>query len=298
MHMLYNTLVMFKKYCLGRRYCFTSLAKENVLRSLSCQRSIAIAFLTVDPDGKPVVVTPNPDIPDAVILHLHQLRTGDGMSLEDAVTNVRGSLVPQGYSPFHFRRDTPESLLDKLHSIVATYRFRALVSYWKERGADFSQYLYVPEVDAISGEERHDRGDHNHLFRRMAKSVREGKDPKLNFEAFNDALQDSESGLTYAALIGKRKQSLKDAERLLSYHVADSLMRKGHVQEAEHVKIIASWHEASDGRGLSQLQRSCYNYQMLNYMLDEWMPWHHENYDFSTIDINRWVLWQFISLFF
>lgn len=244
-------------------------------------------FQIVDPDGKPVVAMPNPDIPDAVILQLHHLRTVDGMSLEDAITNVRGTLVPQGYSPYPFRRDTPESLLDKLRSIVATFKFRATVSYWKEKGADFSTHLYVPEVDPITEEERHDRGDHNHLFRRMAKSVREGKDPKLNFEAFNDALHDPESGLTYAALTGKRKQSLKDAERLLSYHVADSLRRKGHEQEANHVKIIANWHEASDGRGLSQLQRSQYNYQMLNYVLDDWMPWHHENYDFSTIDINR-----------
>ena len=170
---------------------------------------------------------------------------------------------------------------------MATYKFRAIVSYWKERGADFSAYIYVPEVDPTTEGERHDRGDHNHLFRRMAKSVREGKDPKLNFEAFNDALQDPESGLTYAALIGKRKQSLKDAERLLSYHVSESLRRKGHIQEADHVKIIANWHEASDGRGISQLKRSHYNYQMLNYVLDDWMPWHHDNYDFSTIDINR-----------
>ena len=196
---------------------------------------------------------PNPDIPDTVILQLHQLRTVDKMSLEDAVTHIRGSLVPQGYSPYPFRRDTPESLLDKLRSVVATYRFRALVNYWKEKGADFSTYLYVPELDPVTGEERHDRGDHNHLLRRIAKSVREGKDPNLQFEAFNDALQDPESGLTYAALIGKRKQSLKDAERLLSCHVADSLMRKGHVQKANHIRIIAYWHEASDGRGLSQL---------------------------------------------
>ena len=138
------------------------------------------------------------------------------MALDDAITNVRGCLVPQGYSLFPFRGDTPESLLDKLRSIVATYKFCACVNYWKERDADFSKYLYVPEVDPITEEERHDRGDHNHLFRRMAKSVREGKHPNLNNEAFNDALQDAESGLTYAALIGKRKQSLKDAERLLS----------------------------------------------------------------------------------
>ena len=259
---------------------------QNFLRKCQIPRTF-IAFQLVGPDGKPIVALPNPDIPDDVIIQLNHLRTVDGMSLEDAITNIRGSLVPQGYSPCPFRRDTPESLLDKLRSLVATYKFRAIVSYWKERGADFSAYIYVPEVDPTTEGERHDRGDHNHLFRRMAKSVREGKDPKLNFEAFNDALQDPESGLTYAALIGKRKQSLKDAERLLSYHVSESLRRKGHIQEADHVKIIANWHEASDGRGISQLKRSHYNYQMLNYVLDDWMPWHHDNYDFSTIDINR-----------
>ena len=80
---------------------------------------------------------PNPDIPDDVIIQLNHLRTVDGMSLEDAITNIRGNLIPQGYSPCPFRRDTPESLLDKLRSLVATYKFRAIVSYWKERGADF-----------------------------------------------------------------------------------------------------------------------------------------------------------------
>lgn len=67
-------------------------------------------------------------------------------------------------------------------------------------------------------------------------SVQEGKDTKLNFAAFSDAPHDLESGLTYAALMGKRKQSHKNAECLFSYYMADSLRRKGHVQEADHVK--------------------------------------------------------------
>lgn len=58
--------------------------------------------------------------------------------------------------------------------------------------------------------------------------------------------------------------------------------------EACYVRTIAQRHEASDGRGLSQLQRSRYNYQMLNFTLHEWMPWHGENYDFSTVDINKY----------
>ena len=194
----------------------------------------------VDPDGKPIVTQPNPDIPHAVILELTRLRTENGLSLEDSVTNLRGSQVPEGHSPNSFRRDTWEALLYKLRSVVATYRFRASIEYWKVGGAIFPTHLYVPEIDPVTEEDRHDKGDHNHLFRRMAKTVHEGKDPKLNFEAFNDALQDPESGLTYAALTGKRKQSLKDTEQLLSYHVADSLRRKEHVQEARHVQLIAN----------------------------------------------------------
>jgi len=57
-------------------------------------------------------------------------------------TNIRGSQVPEGYTPFPFRRDTQESLLDKLRSVVATCRFRATIEYWKQRGADFSMHLY------------------------------------------------------------------------------------------------------------------------------------------------------------
>lgn len=74
------------------------------------------------------------------------------MSLEDAVTFIRGKLVPGGYTPFLFRRDTPESFLDKLRSVVATYQFRHEVQYWKGNGADFTRYLYVPEVDPITGD--------------------------------------------------------------------------------------------------------------------------------------------------
>ena len=97
-------------------------------------------------------------------------------------------------------------------------------------------------------------------------------------------------GLTHAALVGLRKQSVPDAEKLLSYSVAKYLDDHGYAEEARYVRIIAQWHEASDGRGLSQLQRCRYNYEMLNYILDEWMPWHTTTYDFRTIDINRCVL--------
>lgn len=218
------------------------------------------------------------------------------MSLEDAITFVRGNLVPAGYSPYPFRRDPPESLLDKLRSIVATCKFRATVDHWKEQGVVFSTYWYILEIDPVTGDERHDHGDHNHLFRRAASSIRQARDPSLNFEAFDDVLRDSLSGLTHAALIGKRKQSLVDAERLISSHVVSSLRRSEHHQEARHIELLTQWHEATDGRGLTQLQCCKFNYQMLNYILDEWMPWHVDNYDFRTIDINRLVQCEIVSI--
>lgn len=66
-------------------------------------------------------------------------------------------------------------------------------------------------------------------------------------------------------------------------------LRKGYETEAEYVRVIASWHEASDGRGVSQLERCHKNYDMLNYILDDLMPWHTETYDLSLLDINRCV---------
>ena len=110
----------------------------------------------------------------------------------------------------------------------------------------------------------------------------------MNLQGFDDAMMDSRTGLTHAALTGERKQSVGDAERMLSFLVAKFLREHGCVREANYVDIVAGWHEAADGRGLTELQRSKRNYAMLNLILDEWMPWHRENSDLSTIDVNRY----------
>ena len=98
---------------------------------------------------------------------------------------------------------------------------------------------------------------------------------------------DPTTRLTYAALVGQRKQSVLDAEKLLSHHVADFMERNNHVIEAEYVRTVACWHEATDGRGLTELQRSRYNYRMLNYLSRDFMPWFDQTPDFSKVDINR-----------
>ena len=112
-----------------------------------------------------------------------------------------------------------------LHSIDATYMFHNKLEKLMSCALQ------------VMGTPRHDRSDHNHLYRRIAKSVREGKDDTLNYEAFDDVLLDQNSGLTHAALIGIRKQSLIDAERLLSYHVVESLRKNSHQREAKHVEM-------------------------------------------------------------
>ena len=180
--------------------------------------------------------------------------------------------------------------------MVGTYTFRNAVKDLKEEGVDFTQHLYVPEVDPVTGRARHDRSDHNHLLKRIAQHVRDGGYTAFDYEAFADVLADPLSGLTHAALVGKRRQSVKDAERLLSYSVVRSLERHEKNEEAAFIRIIAQWHEASDGRGLSQLERCRYNYLMLNFILEEWIPWYRDCYDFSTIDINRYLCLKQLSL--
>ena len=251
----------------------------------------------MNPDGTPIVRRPNDAIPGDLITDLFNLQVRDRLSLPDAIANIRGTLIPPGYTPWPFRRDTPESMLDMLRSIVATYEFRKTVTSFKEEfEADFTQHLYGPEIDPVTGTPHHERGDHNHVLKRVAACTRNGNYPDLNFEAFVEAMRSPNTGLTYTALAGKRKQSVVDAERLLSYHVADFFREKGYENEYQYVKVIAQWHESSDGRGISQLKRSQYNYEMLNYILDEWMPWHKDDYDFSKIDINRYF-W-FLTFFF
>lgn len=53
-------------------------------------------------------------------------------------------------------------------------------------------------------------------LQRIAKSTRLGGPSKLKLDRFTQALHDENSGLTFAALTGQRKQSVRDAEILFS----------------------------------------------------------------------------------
>ena len=51
------------------------------------------------------------------------------------------------------------------------------------------------------------------------------------------------------------------------------------------VQVINNWHRANDERGLMDEERSYYS--MLNYIMDELMPWHNVVYDLSLLEVNQ-----------
>ena len=73
----------------------------------------------------------------------------------------------------------------------------------------------------------------------------------------------------FSALTGKRKQSVEDAERLLSLTMADFMKKKGYKFENRYISVLANWRRATDERGLSELKRCRYNYELLSFILDE-----------------------------
>lgn len=133
----------------------------------------------------------------------------------------------------------------------------------------------------------HEREDHNHVLKRIAMCVRNGSVPGIDLEHFVEALHDPTTGLTYTALNGQHKQSVPDCERLLSTSMARFMRDKNYTEEERFLTTISNWHKASDGRGLSEEQRSDYNKEMLDFLLEDWLPWYQYNRDYSTVDINR-----------
>ena len=88
---------------------------------------------------------------------------------------------------------------------------------------------------------------------------------------------------------------MRDTERLLSKEMVSFMRKRGYSFEAHYIDAILNWRRSSDERGLTQLERSRFNYQMLNYLLDELMPWHKDCYDFSTLEVNRYIYTYAVS---
>ena len=177
---------------------------------------------------------------------------------------------------------------DCLKSLMAIYLFRHKIKQLKQDyGVNFSKHLYQPECCDLTGEFLHEREDHNHVLKRITECLRSGSIHGVNLCYFRDALHDPSTGLTYEALTGKQKQSVPHCEEIFSRGVLEFMQRNGHANEAKFIETVRNWHKAADGRGLSEQTRSQYNKDMLNFLLEDWMPWFQQESDYSTIDILR-----------
>ena len=89
--------------------------------------------------------------------------------------------------------------------------------------------------------------------------------------------------------VGIRKQSVEDVDRLFSNSLITWMENKLYTPEAEYLRVVHNWRRASDERGLSDDQRSQFNQEFLNYILDELMPYHRDEdvKDFSLLEVNR-----------
>ena len=131
---------------------------------------------------------------------------------------------------------------------------------------------------------QHTRTPHT---QRIGNSTRKGGPDKLQLDRFAEALYDESSKLTFPALTGQRKQSIRDVEILFSSDMEDFMERNGYDYEALYIRRVRNWRRACDERGLTELQRCKFNYEMLAMILDELMPWHNELYDFSLLKVNK-----------
>ena len=189
---------------------------------------------------------------------------------------------------------------------MAQFEFQYTIKQWEGKGVNFRMYIYVPEIHPDSKDYFCEREDEAHVlkvciimscrynfkysteyFQRIANHTRSGGPENLQLERYVEALQDPASSLTLPVLTGTRKQSVIDAERLFSPDLAQFMKSKGYEFEARYIETIWNWRRSCDERGLSELERSRFNYNFLNLVLDELMPWHRDLYDFLYLEVNR-----------
>ena len=79
-------------------------------------------------------------------------------------------------------------------------------------------------------------------------------------------------------------------ERLFGEKVVEFMTKKHYTLEAKYVSIVHNWRRAVDERGLSTAQREKYRSDMLEFILDDLLPWHtnEELNDYSLLEVNRY----------
>ncbi|XP_078667520.1 uncharacterized protein LOC144909356 [Branchiostoma floridae x Branchiostoma belcheri] len=245
-------------------------------------------YLTLrDDPANPLPVVGHEAVPLEDVVWLSHYIRENNKTFEEAIHILRKKHFPFMYDPHPWtpgRRN--ETTADCLKSLMATYILRKKVNDWQQMGVDFSNNLYVPEVG--EGSEPHfDREDHGHVLKRLTACVRAGQVPAIQMRRWVEAMQNSDTGLTFTALTGKRKQSVADCERMFSPGVVQFFKDKGYKSEAWFAETVHNWHKATDGRGIDQETRKKYNHAMLSFLLEDWMPYHSFIKDYAMLDVNR-----------
>lgn len=106
----------------------------------------------------------------------------------------------------------------------------------------------------------------------------------MRLERFVEAVEVLESGLTHTALVGSRKQSVEDVE--------STSWKKSSIAMKHSIKVIRNWQRAVDERGLPDATRQLFNKELLDFILDDLMPWHRTAgmRDFSLLEVNRYTI--------
>ena len=88
----------------------------------------------------------------------------------------------------------------------------------------------------------------------------------------------------------RRKQSVEDVERLFGLALIKFMEEKQYGNEAKYLKVIRNWRRAIDERGLPDATRQLFNKELLDFILDDLMPWHRTAgmRDFSLLEVNRY----------
>ena len=123
-------------------------------------------------------------------------------------------------------------------------------------------------------------------MQRIGTCLRLGGPDGIHLERFVEALQDPDSGLTHPALVGTRKQSIEDIERLFGERLIAFMEKKQYKSEASYLRIVRNWRRAIDERGLSDSQRQQFSMDFLKFILDDLMPWHN-TLDYISLEVNR-----------
>ncbi|XP_035694410.1 uncharacterized protein LOC118428452 [Branchiostoma floridae] len=258
-----------------------SLTAANIRRYLTLREDAA----------NPLPVVGHEAVPLEDVIWLATFIRDNNTTFESAIHVLRRKHYPfVMYDPHPW---TPgrknETTADCLKSVMATYLFRKKVDDLKLTGVDFSQNLYVPELGE-SKEPHFDREDHGHVLKRLTACVRAGTVPGIDLLRWIEAMQNPNTGLTYTALTGKRKQSVVDCERMFSAGVVSFFKDKGYTTEARFAETVLNWHKATDGRGIDQETRKQYNRAMLSFLLEDWMPYDcffKGEINYAMLDVNR-----------